>query len=72
MSEAREQLVRELSEKQAVEGLDPETRIVIGLLTETVQTLGEEIDDLQQRVAELEEGGETDEERTRREWYSER
>lgn len=72
MSETREQLIRELSEKQAVEGLDPETRIVIGHLTETVQTLGEEIDDLQQRVAELEDGGETDEERKRREWYSER
>ncbi|WP_101297143.1 hypothetical protein [Halegenticoccus soli] len=68
MSDAREQLLKQVNEKQAVGGLDPETRMLIGLLGETILAFGEEIDDLRQRVAELEDDAE---ERDKRAWYSE-
>ncbi|WP_129115501.1 hypothetical protein [Halegenticoccus tardaugens] len=69
MTDEREELLRQLNEKQAVHGVDPETRALIGLLSATVLTLGEEIDDLRQRIEKLES---TDEEQRKRAWYSER
>ncbi|WP_458209953.1 hypothetical protein [Haladaptatus sp. NG-SE-30] len=71
MPSTREDLLQQLNELQAVHGVDSETRAVIGSLTETIRTLGEEIDDLQQRVTELEDALDEDE-RRKRTWYSER
>ncbi|WP_458188135.1 hypothetical protein [Haladaptatus sp. NG-WS-4] len=71
MSEARSELRQELSELQAIQGVDSETRELIGILSQTIHTLGAEIDDLQQRVEELEDAFDADE-RRKRTWYSER
>ncbi|WP_327051624.1 hypothetical protein [Halomicrococcus gelatinilyticus] len=70
-ADPRDELLQQLNEMQAVEGIDAETRNLIGILSETIVAYSEEIDDLQQRVAELEDATETDERRARA-WYSER
>jgi len=70
-ADPRDELLQQLNEMQAVEGIDAETRNLIGILSETIVAYSEEIDDLQQRVAELEDATETDEGRPRA-WYSER
>jgi uncharacterized protein YlxW (UPF0749 family) len=71
MPDAREDLLQRLNEMQAVDGIDSETREVIGLLSATIRSLGAEIDDLQQRVEELEKAVD-DDDRRKRMWYSER
>ncbi|WP_227355395.1 hypothetical protein [Haladaptatus salinisoli] len=72
MPDDREDLLQRLNEMQAVDGLDSETREIIGLLGGTIRSLGAEIDDLQRRVAELEEAVDEDDDRRKRMWYSER
>ncbi|WP_266081106.1 hypothetical protein [Haladaptatus caseinilyticus] len=78
MTDSQEELRKQLSEMQAVHGIDTDTRNVIGILSETITTLGKEIDDLQQRVAELEkrvdetDGPKNDDEQQKHAWYSER
>ncbi|WP_433630345.1 hypothetical protein [Halomicrococcus sp. NG-SE-24] len=71
MTEDRDEILHELNELQAESGIDPETRYIIGLLGTTIHTLGEQIDDLQQRVEELE-SGYTPEESQEYTWYSNR
>jgi predicted nucleic acid-binding Zn-ribbon protein len=71
MANSREELVQQLNEKQAVRGTNSETRELLGFLDTTIRTLGKEIDTLQQRVAELEEEVNGDEQQNRA-WYSER
>lgn len=71
MSEDREEILHELNELQAESGIDPETRHVIGLLGTTIRTLGEEIDNLQQQIEELE-SGYNPEENKEYTWYSNR
>ena len=70
-TDPRDELLQQLNEMQAVEGIDAETRTLIGVLSETIVTYGEEIDELQQRVAELEDAVDADEQQMRA-WYSER
>ncbi|MCO8243781.1 MULTISPECIES: hypothetical protein [unclassified Haladaptatus] len=76
MTDTHDELLQQLNEMQAARGIDPDTRKVIGALSETVHTLGEEIDDLQTRVNELEERAAKDErsgdDEKKQAWYSER
>lgn len=81
MTDSHDELLQQVNEMQAARGLDPDTRKIIGVLSETITTLGEEIDELQQRITELEqhpeksnapdgEGADGDE--RKQAWYSER
>ena len=70
-TDPRDELLQQLSEMQAVEGIDAETRNLIGILSETIVAYSEEIDDLRRRVSELEDDGDTDGQRAST-WYSER
>ena len=76
MADTRDDLLQQLNELQAVHGIDTETRKVIGALSETIVTLGDEIDDLRQRVAELEDivdgYDRVEDEQQKQAWYSER
>jgi len=81
MTDSHDELLQQVNEMQAARGLDSDTRKLIGVLTETITTLGEEIDELEQRVAELEQrpenanvpdGGDTDGDDRRQAWYSDR
>lgn len=76
MADSHEELLQQLNEIQATRGIETETRKVIGALGETVSTLTEEIDELQQRIVELEEvvenNGQHKKDNRKMEWYSER
>ncbi|ODR80541.1 hypothetical protein BG842_03540 [Haladaptatus sp. W1] len=76
MTDSHDELLQQVNEMQAASGVDPETRKIIGILSETINTLGEEIEELQQHVAELEESieknGHREDDEQRQAWYSER
>ncbi|EFW91033.1 hypothetical protein ZOD2009_15626 [Haladaptatus paucihalophilus DX253] len=76
MTDSHGELLQQVNEMQAASGIDPDTRKVIGILSETINTLGTEIEELQQRVAELEEGieknGRSLDDEQKQAWYSER
>ena len=76
MDDSYEELVEELNVLQATQGVDTETRQVIGILNKTISVLNEEINDLQTRVNELEKDIEKYKRRENNKqkytWYSER
>ncbi|MFH5801535.1 hypothetical protein [Haladaptatus sp. CMAA 1911] len=76
MADPHEELLQQLNQIQATQGVEAETRKVIGLLGETIDILVEEIDELQQRVVELEEDVDNNEpsedDKRKTMWYSER
>jgi hypothetical protein len=80
MADSHDELLQRVNEMQAARGIDPDARKIIGVLTETIDTLGEEIEELQRRVAELEQqaersdapGDDADGDERKHAWYSER
>ena len=76
MADSYEELVEELNVLQATQGIDTETRQVIGILNNTISALTEEINELQHRVKELEEGteknGHRENNKQKYTWYTER
>lgn len=76
MTKSREELLQRLAEKQAVKNTDPEIRELIGFLSASILTLGEEVENLseevenlQARIAELED---RERENRQRAWYRDR
>lgn len=76
MADSHDELLQQVNEMQAARGIDSDTRKVIGALIKTIRTLGEEIDELQRRVRELEESAAKNERREddnrKQAWYAER
>ncbi|WP_435156928.1 hypothetical protein [Haladaptatus sp. DFWS20] len=70
MSEARDQLEQKLNNRLAAQSTTQQNREIIGLLCTTIQTLGEEIDELEEQLAEVQEN--VEQEQKKRKWYTER